>query len=63
MTITVQPTHFEIYDGEELLAKVEMFDEGASHVDIKTVVSPSNWHDLSVAITQALEKLHPEKQT
>ena len=59
--ITATPVKFEIYDGTELLAVLDMFDEGGSHVDIKTIVAPINWGELSSVINDALAQMHPTK--
>lgn len=56
--ITATPVKFEIHDGGELLAVVDMSDEGGSNVEIKTVVAPSNWPELSSVIQGALEQMH-----
>ena len=62
MTIESTPTKFEIYDGQTLIAKVKMFDDVASSIKIKTLVSPETWPELSDAILRALRKMHPEIQ-
>lgn len=62
MTIESTPTKFEIYDGQSLLAKVKMFDDAASSIKIKTLVSPGTWPELSDAILDALKQMHPERQ-
>ncbi len=61
--ITTTPTAYEIYDDEaqEMLAKVVAFDEGASSVEITTIVNPKAWTALSDAIYIALCNMHPEK--
>jgi len=60
--ITATPVKFEIYDGEEWLATLDMFDEGGSHIEIKTVVAPANWPELSSVIQDALELMHPTQK-
>ena len=62
--ITATPTSYEIYDDElkELLAKITMFDEGASHVEIVTVVDAESWIELATVIRDALKKMHPKKE-
>jgi len=62
MTIESTPTKFEIYDGQTLIAKVKMFDDAASTVKIKTLVSQETWPELSDAILGALNQMHPERQ-
>ena len=62
MTIESTPTKFEIYDGQSLLAKIKMFDDVASSIKIKTLVSPGTWPELSDAILDALKQMHPERQ-
>lgn len=63
MSIQITPTRFELhYPHEELAATVEMFDAECSHIEIKSVVSPATWPELSDAICQALKQMHPEKQ-
>lgn len=63
MTYTGTPTRFEIYaddDPQELAAKIEMQDEAASTVEIRTCVNPDNWPGLSDAIMAALLQMHPQ---
>lgn len=63
MSIQVTPTRFELhYPHEELAATIEMFDAECSHIEIKSVVSPATWPELSDAICKALKQMHPEKQ-
>ena len=62
MTYTATPTLFEIYaddDPQELAAKIEMQDEAASTIEIRTCVNPDNWPDLAETIMQSLMKMHP----
>lgn len=61
--ITATPTSYEIYDddAQQALAKIAMFDEGASNVEIITVVDPASWPELSAAILDALKQMHPGK--
>jgi hypothetical protein len=64
MTYTATPTRFEIYaddDPQELAAKIEMQDEIASTIEIRTCVNPDNWPDLADTITQTLLKMHPRE--
>ena len=64
MTYTATPTRCEIYDDDdpkELAAKIEMMDEVASTIEIRTCVNPDNWPDLADTITQTLLKMHPRK--
>lgn len=62
MTVESTPTKFEIYEGQTLIAKVKMFDDVASSIKIKTLVSPGTWPELSDAILDALKQMHPERQ-
>ena len=59
--ITATPTVFELFDEIDMLAKIEMFDEGGSNLTVKTVVAPANWPELSDAIFAALKLMHPAK--
>lgn len=61
--ITATPTSYEIYDddAQQALAKIVMFDEGASNVEITTVVDPALWIELSAVILDALKQMHPGK--
>lgn len=63
--IEITPTRMELYDSEMqyLVAVIEMFDEGASSVEIKTVVNPDSWPALSDAILAALRQMHPKSVT
>ena len=64
MTYTATPTRCEIYDDDdpqELAAKIEMMDECASTVEIRTCVNPDNWPGLSESIMQTLLKMHPRE--
>jgi len=56
--ITATPVKYEIYDGTELLAVIDMFDEGGSHIEIKTVCNHSSWTGLSTVIYNALRNMH-----
>lgn len=61
MNIKATPTEFELYSADgELVAKLSMFDEGCSAVEIRSVVSPDTWPELSAAILEALKQMHPE---
>lgn len=57
--ITATPTQFELHNEADLLAKIEMLDAHASNIEIKTVVSPGTWPELSAAIAGALAQMHP----
>lgn len=61
--ITATPTSYEIYDddAQEMHAKIVMFDEGASNVEITTLVDPASWPELSAFILAALKQMHPDK--
>lgn len=61
MTITATPTVFELHEETEFVARIEMFDEGASQVTIKTLVDGSSWKELSEAIQGALDQMHPRE--
>lgn len=62
--ITATPTSYEINDDEtkDVLAKISMFDEGASTVEIITAVDAESWLELSAAIYAALMVMHPKKE-
>ena len=52
------PTMFEIYDeANELLAKVEMFDDTVANVEIKTVVTCDSFQELSSKILDCLKQM------
>jgi len=56
--ITATPVKYEIYDGTELLAVIDMFDEGGSHIEIKAIQNHTSWGELSSVIQDALETMH-----
>jgi len=56
--ITATPVKYEIYEDKELLAVIDMFDEGASSVEIKTIHNHTSWAELSSVIQDALETMH-----
>ena len=56
--ITSTPVKFEIYDNQELVATVTMFDEGASEVVIKSCHNHDSWQEVSRAIYLALKTMH-----
>jgi len=56
--ITATPVKYEIYDGTELLAVIDMFDEGGSHIEIKTIQNHNSWVELSAVIRRSLEAMH-----
>lgn len=63
--ITATPTKFEVHedvDGGDLLATIEMMDEVASNIEIKTCVSPDSWPELARVIQVALDQMHPKKE-
>ena len=62
--ITATPTAYEIHDdgAKELLAKITMFDEGGSGVEITTIVNAESWIELATVIRDALKKMHPKKE-
>lgn len=49
------PIAFEIYEGKDLQAKVNMIDEGGASVEIKTLVDDKSWVRLSAHIQQSLD--------
>ena len=61
--ITATPVKFEIHEATETLAVITMFDEGGSGVEIKTIVDPASWRELSTVIAAAPEQMHPTKDT
>jgi hypothetical protein len=60
MNINLTPTRIEITEGTELLARVKMFDDCASHIKIRALQNHASWPALSAAIQQALEQMHSE---
>jgi len=56
--ITATPVKYEIYEGTELLAVIDMFDEGGSQIEIKNIVNHESWPELSSVIQDALETMH-----
>jgi len=56
--ITATPVKYEIYDGTELLAVIDMFDEGGSTIEIKAIQNNTSWPELSSVIQDALETMH-----
>lgn len=63
MSYTICPVTIEIYDSvNDLVAKVEAFDEACSKVDVIQVTSPHDWPQLSASIQKALEQINPEKE-
>ena len=61
MNIKATPTEFELHSADcELVAKLSMFDEECSTIEIRSVVSPETWPELSAAILEALKQMHPE---
>lgn len=63
MIYTAVPTRYEIYDdcgSDEPDAVIEMFDAGASRVEIKSVQSPTAWEHLAIAIGACLREMHKE---
>jgi len=56
--IIATPVKYEIYDGTELLAVIDMFDEGGSHIEIKAIQNHTSWVDLSNVIYNSLLKMH-----
>ncbi|MGE0110037.1 hypothetical protein [Aquabacterium sp.] len=60
MSLTIVMTRCEIYEGNEHVATVEMMDEAASTVTVKTCQDPVSWRALAEAVQCALETMHPE---
>ena len=58
--ITAHPVKFEIHEDGELLAIINMIDEGGSQIEIKTFSSHTSWPELSSVIQDALEMMHKE---
>jgi len=56
--ITATPVKYEIHEGEDLLAVIDMFDEGGSHIEIKAMQNHTSWVDLSTVIYNALRNMH-----
>jgi len=56
--ITATPVKYEIYEDKELLATIDMFDEGGSTIEIKSVHNHRSWHELSMVIYNALRNMH-----
>ena len=55
------PVKFEcVDDSEELVFHVEMFDEAAASVEIKTLVTVSTWDEISALVREALIKMELE---
>lgn len=60
--IRMYPTEFEAVDEtENLLFKVVCFDEACSNVEVKTLVTPESWPEISDKILTALRLIHEEK--
>jgi len=61
MTIKMYPMSFEATDEtDEVLFKVDCFDEVTSHVEILTLVTPQTWLEIAEKIHDALMLIHPE---
>jgi len=56
--ITATPVKYEIYEDKELLAVIDMFDEGGSTIEIKAIQSHISWPELSSVIQSALNIMH-----
>jgi len=55
MIIKMYPTAFEAVDEtDDLLFRVLCFDEAVSNVEIKTLVTPESWLELSAKVHEAL---------
>lgn len=60
MSMTIVMTRCEIYEDDEHMATVEMMDEAASTVTVKTCQDPVSWRELAESVQCALETMHPE---
>jgi hypothetical protein len=59
MSIKMYPIEFEAVDEtEEILFRVRCFDEAVSNVEIKTLVTPESWLELSAKVHEALCAIH-----
>ena len=57
--IKMYPIEIEAFDElDALIFKVTCFDEVTSHIDIKTLVSPSSWPEIAAKIGEALKQIH-----
>lgn len=61
--INMYPTEFEAREADDLLFKVQCFDDACSTVDIKTVVTPELWLEMSAHIYKALLAIHKKEET
>ncbi len=62
MTIKMYPIEFEACDEvNELMFKVRCFDEAASEVEIKTLVTPALWDEIAAKVAEALRLIHAEE--
>lgn len=51
------PIKFEASDNDELVFKVEMVDEAAASVLIKTLVTVQTWDEIAALVREALVKM------
>ena len=51
------PIRFEAVDNDELVFKVEMVDEAAASVLIKTLVTVQTWDEIAALVREALVKM------
>jgi len=56
--IIATPVKYEIYEDKELLAVIDMFDEGGSQIVIKNIINHESWPELSSVIQDALLTMH-----
>jgi len=56
--ITATPVKYEIYEDKELLAVIDMFDEGGSTIEIRAMQNHNSWTELSAVIYNALRNMH-----
>jgi|PlaIllAssembly_1097288.scaffolds.fasta_scaffold779679_2 hypothetical protein len=62
-TIKMYPIEFEATDEtDEMLFRVRCFDEAVSNVEIKTLVTPESWLEISAKVHEALLAIHKEPQ-
>ena len=59
--MTLAPSRFECTDDatDDLIFTVQAFDLECSTVEIKTVVTPESWEEISKLVLKALRQIHP----
>lgn len=60
MSLSLYPVKIEIYDVQEHVAIVEMFDETSANVTISTVVNVNSWPEILWAIHEALKSMRQQ---